>query len=123
MTLDEFEQLPLLTTLFPITFMTGRQKFTHFTLHCNDCGKPIADDQTRGTIGPVVEGYRSIVTKYELDVYGICGVCNSLTRAFYIACDDMTVAEVDRSTGELRHRWRLRKATFFERIWDFFKKT
>lgn len=121
MTLDEFHALPVVMTFFPLTFGSGKQKWTQFQVHCNDCDRVIPKDQTRGTVELAPWGnYRLMSTRYEVIAHGLCPGCNRLTTAHYILHEDMTLTGIHPKTGEMA-RWGMRKLTWWEKVVDWFK--
>lgn len=123
MTLDEFNKLPLIMSFFPLTFETGRQKWTTFVVTCNDCKRSIPEDQTRGYAYREITGdsYRVISsTSYQLVAHALCPECNRLTTACYVLREDMTLSGIDNVTGKVSN-WKMRRLTAWERFTDRLK--
>lgn len=123
MTLDEFNALPVVMSFFPLTFTTGRQRWTNFEVNCNDCKRPVPSEQTRGHVERevITDGYRIIQsTCYNLTAHALCPHCERLTTAHYILHEDMTLTGFHPKTGEMS-RWGMRKLTWWEKLRDWFK--
>jgi hypothetical protein len=125
MTLDEFEAMPVIMDSFPLTFKTGRQKWTNFEVSCNECKRPVAHDRTRGTVeretlfGDPYRGGKSF-TQYHVVAHALCPVCDKLTTATYVLHEDMTLTGVHPKTGE-KARWGMRKLTLWEKFVSWYK--
>lgn len=121
MTREEFFQFPAIMSYFPLTFTSGQQKWTEFSLCCNDCKKVIPTDRTRGEVAKVYEGgYRTVRVAYEVTARGLCPDCNRLTFARYTLHSDMTLTGYHPETGEMS-TWKARKRTTWNRILDWFR--
>lgn len=107
MTYEEFYEMPVLSTLFPLKFGYNQVEWTELTLFCNDCKKKVDSNSTRGTVTKVFSsGYRTVKVDYELYIYGLCTECDVMTRAVYTLHDDLTLSGVDPKTGKI-NRWKL----------------
>jgi len=119
---DEFFELPVIMSYFPLTFVSGRQQWTNFEIHCNDCKKLIPRDRTRGEVAKVFgEGYRTVKIDYEVVAHGLCPACDKLTTAKYTLHEDMTLTGHHPKTGELS-RLGMRRLTLWERARDWCKE-
>lgn len=121
MTRDEFEQMAILSSFFPLTFVTGRQMFTRLTIVCNSCSRVIPDDRLHGSIAPVQDGYRSVIHAYQVEASGLCPTCDMLTHGSYTLRDDMTVTDIHVVTGDAV-TYGMRTLTWTERIRAYLKK-
>jgi hypothetical protein len=120
MTLEEFYELPTIMSYFPLTFVSGRQKWTNFEISCNECKKPIPQDKTRGEVAKLFgEGYRSVKVDYEVVAHGLCPYCDKLTTARYTLHEDMTLTGHHPKTREMS-RWGMRKLTWWEKLLEWF---
>jgi hypothetical protein len=120
MTLDEFYELPTIMSYFPLTFVSGRQRWTNFEINCADCDKTIPHDKTRGEVAKIFgEGYRSVKVDYEVVAHGLCPVCDKMTTARYTLHQDMTLTGHHPKTGEMS-RWSMRKFTWWEKLLEWF---
>ncbi len=121
MTLDEFYEMPTIMSCFPLTFVSGRQRWTNFAINCADCDRPIPQDKTRGEVSKVFgEGYRSVKVDYEVVAFGLCPTCDKLTKARYTLHEDMTLTGHHPKTGEMS-RWKMRKLTLLERFLEWLR--
>ena len=121
MTRDEFFQFPAIMSYFPLTFTSGQQKWTEFSLRCNDCHRFIPSDMTRGEVAKVFEdGYRTVKVAYEVSAHGLCPACDTLTSAQYTLHSDMTLTGYHPETGEMS-TWKARKLTMWGRILEWFR--
>lgn len=123
MTLDEFQSLPVIMSFFPLTFTTGRQRWTNFAVNCNDCGQPVPSEQTRGHVDRevVLDGFRLIKsTCYNVVAHALCPHCDRMTTACYILHEDMTLTGLHPKTGEAS-RWKMRRLSLLERFIDWCK--
>lgn len=120
MTLDEFEALPVVMTFFPLTFGSGKQKWTQFRVQCNDCNREIPEERTRGSVELAGWSYRMASTRYEVMAHALCPGCNRLTTAHYILHEDMTLTGIHPKTGALAH-WGMRRLTWWEKFRDWCK--
>lgn len=123
MTRDEFEALPRIWSFFPLTFNTGRQRWTEFRVQCAECKKMIPDDATRGSVDRTMTGdsYRTVQsTSYQVVAHALCPKCNKLTTATYVLHEDMTCTGIDSETGEYS-RWKMRKKTRWEKFVDWWR--
>jgi hypothetical protein len=122
MTLDEFHELPTIMSYFPLTFVSGRQRWTNFELNCSDCDRVIPHDATRGEVSKLFGGgYRSVKVDYEVVAYGLCPACDKLTTARYTLHEDMTLTGHHPKTGEAA-RWKMRKLTWWEKLLEWFER-
>lgn len=121
MTREEFDEMPVIMSFFPLRFATGRQCWTNFVVSCNDCGWKVPEDQTRGFVErEVTGGYRTTSTSYSVVAHALCPACNKLTTAVYLLHEDMTCTGISPATGE-KACWQMRKLTLWEKIVDFTK--
>lgn len=108
MTVDEFHALPTVMSYFPLTFVVGKQQWTSFAVHCNDCNRLIPEDSTRGHVSKAYNGgYRSVKVDYEVVAHGLCPTCERMTTAEYTLHDDMTFTGRNPLTGE-ETTWEMR---------------
>lgn len=123
MTLDEFNELPVIMSFFPLTFETGRQRWTNLEVKCNDCDQTVPTDRTRGYVDRevVCDGYRLVKeTRYSVTAHALCPSCNRLTTATYLLHEDMTLTGIHPKTGA-ESRWGMRRLTWWERLVDWCK--
>lgn len=122
MTLEEFESLPIIMSFFPLTFSTGNQRWTTFSVCCNNCKKEVPEELTRGSVDKEVSGdYRTNTVDYQVVAHALCPACNKLTTAIYKLHEDMTISEFHQKSGT-ESRWSMRKVIFWDKICDKFKK-
>lgn len=122
MTLGEFNALPSIMSSFPLTFDTGRQRWTHFSVSCNDCKRPVQNELTRGRVDleTVTDGYRFVrSTHYSVVAHALCQACNSITTACCILRDDMTATSINPKTGMVHIE--MRQLTMIELFLDWCK--
>lgn len=94
MTLDEFNALPVIMSFFPLTFITGNQRWTKFSVACNNCRSHVPTELTRGHVDQEVLGdYRINTVDYRVTAHALCPACNKLTTALYTLHEDMTISE------------------------------
>lgn len=113
MTLDEFNQLPVVMSFFPLTFESGRQKWMKFEVQCNDCDRTVPRERTRGLVDKhvITAGYRSVTsTSCQVIAHALCPDCEKLTTACYVLHEDMTLTGLHPETGQAS-RWNMRKLT------------
>ncbi len=123
MTHDEFYAMPKISTYFPLTFETGKQKWTNFVVQCGRCEKDVDDEDTRGFAVPLFtasSAYRSMptLTAWHVVAQALCPRCELLTTADYVLRADMTLTGRT-PDGSKETTWGMRKLTFWERIIDW----
>ena len=120
-TLEEFEALPAIMASFPLTFKSGRQRWTNFEVCCNACKRPVERNRTRGavecetTFADPYRGGKSF-TEYHIVAHALCPVCDKLTTAIYSLDENMVCSEIKNG---VRYTFKMRKLTLWEKLMKF----
>lgn len=114
-TLAEFHALPTIASFFPITYAQGG-RWTTFDVRCNDCGRMVPSESTRGSVEREIKGdYRSSHVHYRVTAFALCPTCVKMTKATYVLRDDLTIEGEDPRTGERALWGPIRKRRWLER--------
>jgi len=121
MTRDEFYAMTKIVDYLPLTFETGRQKWTVFAIECSRCKKVVGEDDTRGFVVPLFkDSYREhVLVAYHVTADALCQTCNLLTPGDYVLHANMTLTGRDPRDG-VERTWGMRRLTLWERFVDRF---
>ena len=119
MTRGEWLAMPTIVENLPLAFPRGG-RWDVVAIHCNDCERRVPDAETRGHVTPVITGYRSALSGFDVEMWGICPDCNVSTHAHMVLHDDMTMTRhladgTTRRIGSRRPSWWERLASWLAR--------
>lgn len=122
MTQNDFLNLPLISSYFPIRFPNNTLAVS-FSVLCGVCHETVPQSNIRGHVEQRhITSYREVSIYYEINAKALCQHCQILTNANYNLLEDLTLHGED-PLSKLPNVWKPKpvKPSILDKLFQIFK--